>query len=56
MKKILLGGGIAIIFIIIISAIQQAAHTLTSVPSPENMTHGNQKGRRVKNYNVCSVN
>jgi membrane-bound lytic murein transglycosylase D len=56
MKKILLGAGIAIIFIIIISAIQQAAPTLPSVPSPEYMTDGNQKGKRVKNYNVYSVN
>jgi membrane-bound lytic murein transglycosylase D len=56
MKKILLGAGIAIIFIVIISAMQPGGTAKLSSTSLLDISGENKVEKRVKDYNVYSVN
>jgi membrane-bound lytic murein transglycosylase D len=56
MKKILLGAGIAIVFIVIISAIQQGGASTSSAVTALNTSDAAKVEKRVQDYNVYSVN
>jgi membrane-bound lytic murein transglycosylase D len=56
MKKILLGAAIAIVFIVIISAIQQGGASTSSAVTALNTSDAAKVEKRVQDYNVYSVN
>ncbi len=56
MKKILLGAGIAVIFIVVMSAMQPGGTAISSSTSVLDITSENNLEKRVKDYNVYSVN